>query len=86
MYRGENMEIKLQKWGNSNGIRIPNVFLKTLNIKTTDKLNIEQIDDKIIITKSNNNKISLKERFNNYTGKNLAKEFEWDESVGNEIW
>ena len=29
---------------------------------------------------------SLKERFNNYTGKNLAKEFEWDESVGNEIW
>ena len=80
------METKLQKWGNSNGIRIPNVLLKALNLKSNDIVKLEQVDDKIIITKSNNKKISLKERFNNYTGKNLAKEFEWDESVGNEIW
>ena len=80
------MEAKLQKWGNSNGIRIPNVLLKALNLKSNDIVKLEQVDDKIIITKSNNKKISLKERFNNYTGKNLAKEFEWDESVGNEIW
>ena len=80
------METKLQKWGNSNGIRIPNVLLKVLNLKSNDIVKLEQVDDKIIITKSNNKKISLKERFNNYTGKNLAKEFEWDESVGNEIW
>ena len=27
------MEAKLQKWGNSDGIRIPNSFLKLLNLK-----------------------------------------------------
>ena len=80
------MEIIIQKWGNSDGIRIPSSILKTLNIKTNDQLNRETIDDKIIITKSTKNKISLKERFDNYNGDNLSKDFEWDESKGEEIW
>lgn len=80
------MEIRLQKWGNSEGIRIPSVILKSLNIKANDKLKIEQVDNKIIITKSNKNKISLKERFDNYNGENHAKDFSWDENVGKEIW
>ena len=80
------MEARLQKWGNSDGIRIPSSILKTLNLKTNDKVTIEQVDDKIIISKSKNAKISLKERFENYTGNNLAKEFEWDQPRGKEIW
>ena len=56
------------------------------NIEANDKLKIEQVDNKIIITKSNNNKISLKERFDNYNGENHAKDFSWDENVGKEIW
>ena len=30
------MEAKIQKWGNSVGIRIPSSILKSLNIKTND--------------------------------------------------
>ena len=45
------VEIRIQKWGNSDGIRIPSSILKSLNIKTNDILNIEQEDDKIIINK-----------------------------------
>lgn len=80
------MEAKVQRWGNSDGIRIPSSILKSLNIKTNDILNIEQQEDKIIITIPKRKKISLKEKFENYSGKNLAKEFSWDESVGKEIW
>lgn len=80
------MEAKLQKWGNSNGIRIPNTILKTLNLKTNDKVIIEQVDDKIIISKSNKKKISLAKLFKEYNGENPSKEFEWDEQVGREIW
>ena len=80
------MEIILQKWGNSDGIRIPSTILKSLKLKTNDKLELIQEDDKIIITKSVKQKISLKERFENYHGENLAKEFTWDEPVGREIW
>ena len=80
------MELKLQRWGNSDGIRIPSNILKSLNLKTNDKVNLVMEDDKIIITKSNNKKISLKELFDKYNGENLAKEFEWDNPKGKEIW
>lgn len=80
------MEIRIQKWGNSDGIRIPSSILKSLNIKTNDILNIEQEDDKIIISVPKKKKISLEDRFKKYHGKNLAKEFSWDENVGREIW
>lgn len=82
----ENMEIRLQKWGNSDGIRIPSTFLKALNLKTNDKIELIQEDDRIIISKCKDKKISLKERFEKYNGENLAKEFEWDEAKGREIW
>ncbi len=80
------MEARLQKWGNSDGIRIPSSFLKSLNLKTNDKVVLEYDNDKIIITKPKKNKISLEERFAKYNGENLAKDFSWDEPKGKEIW
>ena len=80
------MEVRLQKWGNSDGIRIPSTILKLLDLKTNDLLDLVEEDGRIIISKSRNKKISLEERFKNYNGENLAKEFSWDEPRGNEIW
>ncbi len=80
------MEARIQKWGNSAGIRIPSSILKSLNIKTNDILDIAQEDDRIIISIPKKKKISLEDRFKEYHGKNLAKEFSWDENVGKEIW
>ena len=45
------MEAKLQKWGNSDGIRILCKFLKSLNLKTNDKVELVFENNKIIITK-----------------------------------
>lgn len=82
------MEVKIQKWGNSFGIRIPSNILKTLNIKSNDILDIENQDDKIIITKSNKQKISLAKRFQEYSGSYEVSDFSWDDSSvkGREIW
>ena len=80
------MEIRLQKWGNSLGIRIPSSFIKSLGLKDNDVLKLDQIEDRIVITKSIKPTISLAERFANYNGKNLAKDFEWDDPVGREVW
>ncbi len=80
------MEARVQKWGNSAGIRIPSSILKSLNIKTNDILNIIQEDDKIIISIPKKKKISLSDRFKEYNGKNLAKDFSWDENIGRELW
>ena len=80
------MEVRLQKWGNSMGIRIPSNLLKSLDLNLNDKIDIKEEDNNIIISKSKKQNISLKERFDKYNGENLSKEFEWDEPVGNEIW
>ena len=80
------MEAKLQKWGNSVGIRIPSNLLKSLNLKIDDVLELEQIENKIVISKSNKKTITLEKLFKEYNGKNLAKEFSWDVPQGKEIW
>ena len=78
------LEARLQKWGNSDGIRIPKTFLKTLNLKTNDRVDMKCENDKIIISKSR--EMLLEERFQKYNGKNLAKDFTWDDARGNELW
>ena len=80
------MKTKLKKWGNSIGIRIPNVMLKTLDLKNEDMVSLEQVDDRIIITKCIKNQISLKELFDKYEGDTLSKDFNWDEARGKEVW
>lgn len=80
------MEARLQRWGNSDGIRIPKSLLKALNLKTNDIVDLIQEDNKIIISKSNKKKVSLKTLIKNYEGPNLAKDYDWDDKVGKEIW
>ena len=41
--------------------------------------------DRKVITISEKNKISLEQKFKEYEGENLAKDFSWDEDVGREI-
>lgn len=80
------MESKIQKWGNSNGIRIPKVILDSLDLKRDDLVEIKKEEEKIVITKLKRERISLKKRIANYDGPNLCKEFVWDEATGKEIW
>ena len=80
------MEVRLQKWGNSIGIRIPSNMLKSLNLKVNDLLEIKESDNKIIISKSKKEKISLEKLFDEYNGDNLSKDFEWDYEKGKELW
>jgi len=80
------MEIRLQKWGNSDGIRIPHSFFKSLGLQTNDLLDIREEGDKIIITKAKKKDISLEERIQEYDGNNLCKEFEWDKASGKELY
>ena len=80
------MEAKIQRWGNSLGIRLPMSLLKELDLKADDVVELKQEGEKIIISITKNKKISLEELFNKYNGPSLTKDFEWDEPVGREIW
>lgn len=80
------MESKVQKWGNSNGVRIPKVILDALDLKENDYVDIKRVEDKIVIRKIKKEKVSLKERISAYEGPNMCNDFVWDKPVGKEIW
>lgn len=86
------MTATLQRWGNSNGIRIPKQVLNDLDIKVNDKLLITTANDKIIIKKENRHK-SLEKRLVEFYNKPISKikkldveEIDTGYSVGDEIW
>ena len=83
------MEESLQKWGNSDGIRIPNSILKSLNLKTNDRVDLIQEDDRIIISKSKRRHLTLEERIemfekssNNEIGN--IESYDWGDDLGKE--
>lgn len=86
------MTVTLQKWGNSNGIRIPKQVLVDLDIKVNDKLLISSTDDKIIIKKEKKHR-TLQDRLEEFYKKPISKirklnvdEIDTRFNVGDEIW
>lgn len=76
----------IQKWGNSQGIRIPKALLNELNIRENEILSLEINNNKLIIQKRVPEKISIKKLFANYKGDYTPNEIDWGNAKGVEIW
>ena len=81
------MQATIQKWGNSQGIRIPKAFLEALGMMENDLVELNRVDDNIVITKVKEKKeLTLEEIFKDYDGEYVAEEFDWGSPVGREVW
>ncbi len=81
------MQTTIQKWGNSQGIRIPKAFLEALGMMENDLVELNRVDDNIVITKVKKEKeITLDDIFKDYDGESVAEEFDWGSPVGKEVW
>lgn len=77
----------IQKWGNSQGIRIPKSILDISLLKTDDLVDIVAEENQIIIKKAVQKKhITLAERLKGFDGEYSFEEADWGKSVGEEIW
>lgn len=82
-----SMQATIQKWGNSQGIRIPKAFLEALGMMENDLVELNRIDDNIVITKVKEKKeLTLEDIFKDYNGEYAAEEFDWGSPVGKEVW
>lgn len=72
--------LKVQKWGNSQGIRLPKKFLKDLGISTNDKIEISLNGEEIILKKVKEYS-TLEDLFRDYKG-DYRKEFDELEFFG----
>lgn len=80
--------VKVQKWGNSQGIRISKEILAELNLAHLDEVNFElSIRDGLIELRPVNNLSFLEQLFVGYDFKEKPKMVDWDdEPVGKEFW
>jgi len=83
------MTTTVQRWGNSQAVRIPKPILESLFMKENDKVEITTDNDSIIIkkvTRKRRAKKSLDERFCDYKENYACTEYDWGEPVGSEVW
>lgn len=81
------MQTTIQKWGNSQGIRIPKGFLDALGMMENDLVELSRVDDNIVISKVKEKKeLTLDDIFKDYDGEYVAEEFDWGSPSGKEVW
>ncbi len=80
------MVTKIQKWGNSLGLRIPKSFATEANIEEGVEVNITVRENEIIISRAKAPLYNLKNLLAQVTKKNIHEEIDTGESVGREVW
>ena len=92
------MASTIQKWGNSQAVRLPKAILDMVSLKENDPVQIMVENDRIIIKKANNTlgHKSLKQRVEEFYGKDFEaviiehsyeyEEVGWGPPVGTEEW
>ena len=79
------MTTKIQKWGNSQGIRIPKFILEAVHWNGTERLVMNAENDKIIIERAEKRK-NIQELFADFPDEYTTVEINWGEPVGEEVW
>ena len=88
------MHATIQRWGNSNGLRIPKALLEALGIRENDRVELTQTADTITIKKATAAPHrTLEERLTAFYGKPIeeidriqSEEIDWGKAEGVEEW
>ena len=82
------MITKVQKWGNSQGIRIPKNLLNNSRIQIGEEVELAIRDGKIIIESTNkiHGKYSIGELVSKIPKEYNSSEENWGTPVGKEVW
>lgn len=82
------MITKIQKWGNSQGLRFPKEILKKVHISIGDEVEISVKQDEIVIKPATQirGKYKLKDLVAKIPAKYKPREEDWGKPAGKEIW
>ena len=77
----------VQKWGNSQGIRLPKSYLDAIGLAVNDSVEVLRNGDDIVVHKIKKpTGLTLEDIFEGYNGDYKATEADWGERVGSEKW
>lgn len=84
--------LKILKWGNSSGMRIPKSIMKTMNLHENDKvqMDVEVVNGKrrlIIQSEDREDELTIEKLFENYDGERQKVDLQdIGSAIGNEKW
>ena len=79
------MTIKIARWGNSLGVRIPKQIAEQAQLKEGDELEISREENRLILTPQKH-KYTLEELLDGMEEEHLHTEIDWGKAVGKEQW
>ena len=80
------MVATIQKWGNSQGVRLPKIFLDGLSMSEGSEVEIFAQNGNIIIKHAAQKRKTIQELFDCYDGDYEPEEIDWGKPEGSEIW
>jgi antitoxin MazE len=80
------MITKLQKWGNSLGLRIPKSFAAEAQVEAGSTVDISVEDGGLVVRPLRRKKYVLSELLRRVSSQNIHDEIATGEPVGREVW
>ena len=80
------MHVRVQKWGNSLALRIPKPLARDAEVTEGTVLNLAVFEGKVMATRVEQKKLSLRDLLAKVNKKNLHAEVDFGRSVGREVW
>jgi antitoxin MazE len=80
------MVTKVQKWGNSLGLRIPKALAEDAGVEEGSPVDISMEGDRLVVQPIRSSKYELKDLVSQIREDNLHDEFPTGRRVGREVW
>lgn len=80
------MQTRIQKWGNSLAVRIPQAFASEAGLTKDSPVDIRLENGRVVISPARRKVYTLDELLADITPEKLHDEVDWGEPRGKEIW
>lgn len=84
--KGKAMITKVQKWGNSLGVRIPKALAEGAHVQAGATVNVDVEDGRLVITPVGKVTYDLATLLKQVTPENIHEEIDFGPPVGKEVW
>ena len=80
------MEVRIQKWGNSLGVRIPKGLAQDVKVQEGATVDLAVEDGRLVMVPVRDNVYDLDELLNQITPDNCPGEIDFGAAAGGEVW
>jgi antitoxin MazE len=80
------MQTKIQRWGNSLGLRIPRSFANDAGVEAGSEVDLSVREGVLIVRAARRRRYRLSELLGQVTAKNLHDEVDTGKPIGREVW